>query len=70
LNTDFPPVNGIPGGEPGPANMKPDLDGIQNMVRFLPYSNGFQVEGLVATSATFANYADKTHILDMLDRYA
>jgi len=39
------------------------------MVRFLLYANEFDIEALIASSGTFANYADKTHILDMLDLY-
>lgn len=39
------------------------------MVRFLLYTNEFDVEGLIASSATFANVANKQSILDILDLY-
>ena len=39
------------------------------MVRFLLYANEFDVEGLVASAATFANVAKKQNILDILDLY-
>lgn len=39
------------------------------MIRFLLYTNEFDVEGLVASSATFANIADKQNILDILYLY-
>ena len=39
------------------------------MVRFLLYTNEFDVEGLVASSATFANFANKQNVLDILDLY-
>ncbi|MFV2022920.1 nucleoside hydrolase-like domain-containing protein, partial [Micromonospora sp. LOL_023] len=68
--SDTPPLDGIPGGEPGPADKKSDLDDLQSWVRFLSYANEFQIEGLVAASATFANYANKQNILDLIDRYA
>ncbi|MFC5813415.1 nucleoside hydrolase-like domain-containing protein, partial [Streptomyces heilongjiangensis] len=71
LSTDMPPVkNGIPGGEAGPANQKSDLDDTQTLVRFLSYADDFQIDGLIASAATFANYADKQNILDVVDAYA
>jgi hypothetical protein len=39
------------------------------MVRFLVYTNELDVEGLIASSGTFANLANKGHILDILDLY-
>jgi hypothetical protein len=39
------------------------------MIRFLLYTNDFDVEGLIATSATFANIANKQHLFDMLYLY-
>jgi hypothetical protein len=39
------------------------------MVRFLLYANEFDVEALVASSATFANIARKENILDILNFY-
>ena len=39
------------------------------MVRFLLYTNELEVEGLVASAATFANVAKKQNILDVLDVY-
>lgn len=70
LSTDMPPVNGIPGGESGPADQKSDLDDVQTMVRFLSYADDFHVDGLIASSGTFANYADKQNILDVINGYA
>ncbi|WP_372775335.1 nucleoside hydrolase-like domain-containing protein [Mangrovibacterium sp.] len=68
--TDFPPVDVIPGGAGyGPAEKRSDSDDVQSMVRFLLYTNDLDVEGLVATSGTFANFANKQNILDMLYLY-
>ena len=39
------------------------------MVRFLLYTNEFDVEGLVASAGTFANIAKKQNILDILNLY-
>jgi hypothetical protein len=70
VTTDFPPLDVIPGkGCSGPAHKCSDPDDVQSMVRFLLYTNEFDVEGLVASAATFANVADKQHILDILDLY-
>ncbi len=70
IMTDFPPVDVIPGGLGfGPADKRSDSDDVQSMVRFLLYSNCFEVEGLVATSATFANVANKQNIFDILYLY-
>ena len=46
-----------------------DPDDIQSMVRFLLYTNEFDVEGLIASSATFANFANKQNLFDILDLY-
>lgn len=68
--SDFPPVDVIPGGMGfGAPEKRSDSDDMQSMVRFLLYSNEFDVEGLVATSATFANKANKQNILDILYLY-
>ncbi|CAG7614242.1 DUF1593 domain-containing protein [Actinacidiphila bryophytorum] len=69
LSTDMPPVNGIPGGEAGAADQKSDLDDVQTMVRFLAYADDFHVDGLIASSGTFANYANKQNILDVINAY-
>jgi hypothetical protein len=70
VTSDFPPVDVIPGrGCPGPPDRCSDPDDVQSMVRFLLYTNEFDVEGLVASAATFANVANKTNILDILDLY-
>ncbi len=65
--SDFPPLDVIIG--PGPANKRSDPDDIQSMVRFLLYTNEFDVQGLVASSATFANIANKQNVLDILNLY-
>ena len=68
--SDFPPVDVIPGGAGyGPAEKRSDTDDLQSMIRFLLYTNEFKVEGLVASSATFANFANKQNILDVLYLY-
>jgi hypothetical protein len=70
IMTDFPPVDVIPGGMGfGSAEKRSDPDDVQSMIRFLLYTNDFDVEGLIATSATFANIANKQHIFDMLYLY-
>jgi Protein of unknown function (DUF1593) len=68
--SDFPPLDVIPvGAGHGPAEKRSDPDDIQSMVRFLLYTNEFDVEGLVASAATVANVARKQHILDILNLY-
>lgn len=68
--SDFPPVDVVPGGMGfGDADKRSDSDDMQSMVRFLLYTNEFDVEGLVATSATFANRANKQNIYDILYLY-
>lgn len=72
ISSDFPPTNVVPvkaftNGVP-PAQCS-DPDDVQSMVRFLLYANEFDVEGLVASAGSFANVANKTNILDMLNLY-
>jgi len=67
ISTDFPPLDVCMSG--CPADHTSDPDDIQSMVRFLLYANEFDVEGLVASSATFANVARKQNILDILGLY-
>ncbi len=68
--SDFPPLDVIPvGAGQGPAEKRSDPDDVQSMVRFLLYGNEFDIEGLVASSATLANVATKQNILDILDLY-
>lgn len=70
VSADFPPLDVIPGGAGyGPAEKRSDPDDVQSMVRFLLYTNEFDVEALVASSATFANVANKQPLLDILDLY-
>lgn len=70
IMSDFPPVDVIPGGMGfGPSEKRSDSDDVQSMIRFLLYSNEFDVEALIATSGTFANVADKQNILDILYLY-
>lgn len=70
IMSDFPPADVIPGGLGyGAAERRSDSDDVQSMVRFLLYTNEFDVEGLVASSGTFANVANKQNILDMLYLY-
>ena len=65
--TDFPPLDVTI--DSGPANKRSDPDDVQSMVRFLLYANDLDVEGLVTSSATFANIANKQNILDILNLY-
>jgi len=70
ITSDFPPLDVIPGkGCSGPADKCSDPDDVQSMVRFLLYTNDLDVEGLVASSATFANIAKKQNILEILNLY-
>lgn len=70
ITTDFPPLDVIPGGAGyGPAERRSDPDDIQSMVRLLLYTNDLEVEGLVASSGTFANIANKRNILEILNLY-
>lgn len=67
ISTDFPPLDVCMSG--CNADHTSDPDDIQSMVRFLLYSNEFDVEGLIASSGTFANVANKKNILDIIDLY-
>ena len=70
ITSDFPPVDVIPvGANSGPADKRSDPDDVQSMVRFLLYTNDFDIEGLVASAGTLANIARKQNILDMLNLY-
>ncbi|HET6387469.1 MAG TPA: DUF1593 domain-containing protein [Armatimonadota bacterium] len=71
ISSDFPPVDVIPvGAGYGPADRRSDPDDVQSMVRFLLYTDDFDVEGLVASAGTLANVANKQNILDILERYS
>jgi hypothetical protein len=39
------------------------------MVRFLLYSNEFDIEGLIASAGTFGMVAEKKNILDVIEKY-
>ena len=67
ISTDFPPLDVCMSG--CPSDHTSDPDDIQSMVRFLLYGNEFEIEGLIASSATFANVARKQNILDILELY-
>lgn len=67
ISSDFPPIDVCMSG--CAADHTSDPDDIQSMIRFLLYTNDFDVEGLVASSSTFANIAKKKNILDVLDLY-
>lgn len=70
VTSDFPPLDVIPGGiGHGPPEKLSDPDDLQSMVRLLLYANEVEIEGLIASSGTFANVANKRHILDLLDLY-
>lgn len=70
VSSDFPPLDVIPvRGCRGPADKCSDPDDVQSMVRFLLYSNEFDVEGLVSSAGTNANVARKQNILDILNLY-
>ncbi len=59
VSSDFPPC---------PVTNS-DPDDVQSMVRFLLYSNEFDVEGLIASAGTFNMVANKTNVLAVLDTY-
>lgn len=46
-----------------------DPDDVQSIVRFLLYSNEFDVEGLIASAGTFEMVAEKKNMLAVLDEY-
>ena len=68
MSSDFPPIGVVKEGNV-PNDQKSDPDDMQSMVRFLLYANEFDIEGLIASSGTFANIAKKQNILDVIDRY-
>jgi len=71
VTADFPPLDVIPGGAGfGPPEKRSDPDDLQSMIRLLLYSNELELEGLSATSATFANVANKRSLLELIDVYA
>ncbi|MCZ7436709.1 DUF1593 domain-containing protein [Micromonospora sp. WMMC241] len=59
VSSDFPTLDG--------ANSDPD--DVQSMVRFLMYTNEFDVEGMLATAATTRNVANKANMLAAIDKY-
>jgi len=59
ISSDFPPF---------PVTNS-DPDDVQSMVRFLLYSNEFDVEGLIASAGTFGMVAEKKNLLAVLDEY-
>ena len=59
VSSDFPPF---------PVTNS-DPDDVQSIVRFLLYSNEFDVEGLIASAGTFGMVAEKKNILAALDEY-
>ena len=70
FSNDFPPTDVVPGSVgTGPADHISDPDSLQSLVRFLVYSNLFDVEGLVESAGTWANVANKQNILDVLNLY-
>lgn len=70
ISTDFPPLDiQYPFPENTPNDHKSDPDDLQSMVRFLLYANEFDVEGLIASAATFAGVANKQNIIDIIELY-
>lgn len=70
ISSDFPPLDVIPGGAGyGPPEKRSDPDDIQSMVRLLLYANDLEIEGLIASSGTFANIANKSNLQDILKLY-
>lgn len=59
ISSDFPPF---------PVTNS-DPDDVQSMVRFLLYTNEFDVEGLIASAGTYGMVAEKKNILAVLDKY-
>ena len=68
--SDFPPTNVCLPSNGCPSAQTSDPDDVQSMVRFLTYANDFDVQAMIASAGTFANIANKTNILDMLDLYS
>ena len=60
ITTDFPAI---------PVKNS-DPDDVQSMVRFLLYSNEFDVEGLIASAGSFSMVAEKKNIQAVIDKYA
>ena len=70
IMSDFPPIDVIPvKASYGPPEKRSDPDDVQSMVRFLLYTNEFDVEGLIASAGTKAYIARKQNILDILNIY-
>ncbi|HLN72150.1 MAG: DUF1593 domain-containing protein [Methylococcaceae bacterium] len=70
ISSDFPPTDVIPISlGVGAADHRSDPDDVQSMVRFLLYTNEFDVEGLIASAGTLANVARKQNILDIINLY-
>lgn len=70
IMSDFPPLDVIPvKASYGLPEKRSDPDDVQSMVRFLLYTNEFDVEGLIATAGTKAYVARKQNILDILNIY-
>jgi hypothetical protein len=67
MSSDFPPTDVVMKG--APADHCSDPDDMQSIVRFLLYTNEFDVEGMIASSGTFANIARKQNILDVITLY-
>ena len=67
ISSDFPPLDVCMSG--CAADHTSDPDDVQSMVRFLLYTNEFDVEALIASSGTFANIANNQNILDILNLY-
>ncbi|MBN2444233.1 MAG: DUF1593 domain-containing protein [Spirochaetales bacterium] len=59
MSSDFPPF---------PVTNS-DPDDVQSMVRFLLYTNEFDVEGIIASAGTFNMVANKQNVLAALDKY-
>jgi len=59
VSSDFPPF---------PVTNS-DPDDVQSMVRFLLYSNEFDIEGLIASAGTFGMVAEKKNIIDAIEKY-
>ncbi len=67
MMTDYPPLDVCMSG--CAADRTSDPDDVQSMVRFLLYSNEFDVEGLIASAGTNAMLAKKANILATIDKY-
>lgn len=60
VTTDLPDLAWKNGGDP---------DDIQSMVRFLLFSNEFDIEAIVASAGTNSFKANKNHVLEVYDYY-